>query len=335
MNDYEAKKQARIDRLREAADKADRRSGDAIQASRAATEGIPFGQPILVGHHSEKRHRNALKRSDNAMRRACEEMNKAKDLRYRANAAEMNTSISSDDPEALAKLREKLEGLEAKRDKIKAANRKVTNPPLKNYRAETIEVENQFYENETYSVGQVEMTKAEYARKHREYKGTKKVDSSHRVRTVSAGAGQINAVFLTDSKVHEKPEPAGPSTEKLPGYCLSNLGANIRSVKERIEEMEQEPPEPAEDVTGPGWKIYEDADENRMVVAFDRRITKEAFKAMRSFGFVWSRTRSEFVRKLTGNARSSRTLVANYLDGREVFETTLTNDSGCRKEGAP
>jgi hypothetical protein len=35
-----------------------------------AVAGIPFGQPILVGHHSERRHRAALKRSDAAMGRA-------------------------------------------------------------------------------------------------------------------------------------------------------------------------------------------------------------------------------------------------------------------------
>ena len=43
-----------------------------------SVEMIPFGQPILVGHHSEKRHRAALKRHDNNMRAGCESLDMAK-----------------------------------------------------------------------------------------------------------------------------------------------------------------------------------------------------------------------------------------------------------------
>ena len=122
MNDYEEKKQARIDRYKARSEKA---ANDAAKSSKRAVDmldRIPMGQPILVGHHSEKGHRALLKRSDNAMRKACDEYKKAEHYEQRAIAAENNNAISSDDPEALRKLKEKLEKLEADRDYYKKIN---------------------------------------------------------------------------------------------------------------------------------------------------------------------------------------------------------------------
>ena len=53
-----------------------RKSAAAMEFSRAdlseEKSGIPFGQPILVGHHSERRHRRVIERADHAMRRSVE-----------------------------------------------------------------------------------------------------------------------------------------------------------------------------------------------------------------------------------------------------------------------
>ena len=68
MNEYEAKLEARKDRLERASERATQASEAAFNASREATAGIPFGQPILVDHYSANRHRAALRRSDNALR---------------------------------------------------------------------------------------------------------------------------------------------------------------------------------------------------------------------------------------------------------------------------
>jgi uncharacterized protein DUF3560 len=68
----------RSDRLAERAE-TERRLGDArSQAAHGAVAGIPFGQPILVGHHSERHHRAAIARSDR---------NEAAAREHHANAA--------------------------------------------------------------------------------------------------------------------------------------------------------------------------------------------------------------------------------------------------------
>src|SRR3990167_587842 len=71
---YREQKEARLAKREEW---AVAREQDAAQHFRAAdpseaATGIPFGQPILVGHHSEGRHRRALSRLDAHMSKACE-----------------------------------------------------------------------------------------------------------------------------------------------------------------------------------------------------------------------------------------------------------------------
>ena len=58
--------EARLQRREEWAAKRQAKASRSFSAARAAVEGIEPGQPILVGHHSEARHRRALDRCDNA-----------------------------------------------------------------------------------------------------------------------------------------------------------------------------------------------------------------------------------------------------------------------------
>lgn len=121
--DHDERRERRADRLHERAAKARAESEAAYGRSSQIADRIPMGQPVLVGHHSEKRHRRDLDKIDSAMRRSVEKQREAERLQSAAASAESNTSISSDDPEALVRLREKLEGMEAEREEIKRQNR--------------------------------------------------------------------------------------------------------------------------------------------------------------------------------------------------------------------
>lgn len=92
--------------------------------------------------------------------------------------------------------------------------------PLLNYRAESISYDNPYHRGSVVTIPQVEMTKAEYSKIYKDYKGTAIVERSHKMRTAVSrtskpGERGLCAVFLTDSKVHEKPalgaEPALPA----------------------------------------------------------------------------------------------------------------------------
>lgn len=124
MSTYEEKLKTRREKLLSRATKAAQASQSAYQASRRATAGIEMGQPILVGHHSERRHRRDLARSDNAMRKSCDEQKKAE--HYAQKAAAVGTGgISSDDPAALVKLRAELAQIEATQTRMKDANKAI------------------------------------------------------------------------------------------------------------------------------------------------------------------------------------------------------------------
>jgi hypothetical protein len=91
---------------------------------------IPFGQPILQGHHSEGRDRRYRDRITKTFRRAYEESKQAEHLDERAAAAEKNTAISSGDPAAVIKLEQKIEQAQALQERMKAANRVIRKKAL-------------------------------------------------------------------------------------------------------------------------------------------------------------------------------------------------------------
>lgn len=122
----------RLERLRKRTDKVEREARADIDLAHACAEAIPFGQPILVGHHSERRDRNYRQKIENGFRRGYEALSRAKTIRERADTAESNRAISSDDPLAVVKLREKLVKLEDDHQfmrRVNAAIRKALKQP--------------------------------------------------------------------------------------------------------------------------------------------------------------------------------------------------------------
>lgn len=125
----------RAERRAEWAEKAKAKSAQAFQTAHAATAGIPFGQPILVGHHSEKRHRAAIDRMARSMDRGCAMSDKAADHAGKAANIEraLDRSIFSDDAnaiEALAAREQKRASVADRMVAINAAWRKAGKPVL-------------------------------------------------------------------------------------------------------------------------------------------------------------------------------------------------------------
>ena len=122
MNDYQTRKAARIDRLKARAVKAEA-EGHAELHKHDALLGVMNGTPILVGHHSQRRHERDFERIHASTRKGIDKLEQARNLASRADAAESNRAISSDDPEALTLLRDKLAKLEASQERGNAINK--------------------------------------------------------------------------------------------------------------------------------------------------------------------------------------------------------------------
>jgi len=121
------RKERRIEQRGEWADRRRAESDAAFQRARDIGDSIPLGQPILVGHHSEKHHRAEIARMDGAMRRGVENSRMVEHHAERAEGIQhqLDTSIYSDDPDALEALDAKIAGLEAQRDRMKAINKEI------------------------------------------------------------------------------------------------------------------------------------------------------------------------------------------------------------------
>lgn len=124
---YRERRLAKAERLSTWADKRRAKSDASFKTARTIADGIPLGQPILIGHHSERRHRRDVARIDNGMRRGIEHERKAGDMESRAAniIAAADSAIYSDDPDAIDALKAKLARLEAERDRIKEINRMI------------------------------------------------------------------------------------------------------------------------------------------------------------------------------------------------------------------
>lgn len=121
MNHYEAKQEARRQRLLDLSARLEAEGNARYKRARALADVIPFGQPILVGHHSEGRDRRYREKIHQNFGKAFAALKESEDAARRA-AAVGTGGISSDDPEAVVKLRAELAEHEAQHKAWKAIN---------------------------------------------------------------------------------------------------------------------------------------------------------------------------------------------------------------------
>lgn len=176
MSRFHEKQAAKLERFKQYAENAQERAGLRFETAHRMAACIPMGQPILVGHHSERADRRFRARIDDNVRKGFKEEGKAKHWERRVESIQSSRAIFSDDPDAMDKLGAKVERLEAWRDEIKRIS-------------------------------------AEY-RKH-------------------GDLSQIEMSDLVRQKCLENMRIWGGGP--FPAYVLSNLGAKIRTAKQRSE----------------------------------------------------------------------------------------------------
>jgi len=114
-----AKKKA--EKYQTSAIKAEQKSNEFYKKSNDAVSGIVAGQPILVGHHSEKRHRRDLNKSWNAMGKSVEESKKAETYQDKSSYWEQKQNdINLSMPESLEYYEFLLEKAKVKHEAIKS-----------------------------------------------------------------------------------------------------------------------------------------------------------------------------------------------------------------------
>lgn len=245
FNPYEKKQADRKERYEERAEIARREADAAFNQSRRMADVIPFGQPILVGHHSEGGDRRYRARIAAKMDKGCELSKKAD---YYAQKAESvgQGGVSSDDPQAADKLRAQLATLEQQQERMKIANALV-----------------------------------------------RKKDR----------AGLIAAGF-TESVTEKLFMPDFAGRLGFPDYALTNNSANMRRIRQRIEQLQRRPTENTETKSG-DVTLREDATEGRIMFIFPGKPPEAVRSILKGLGFKWSPTRGAWVRHLNDAGRAA------------------------------
>lgn len=124
-HDFEQRREKRIANAENRAIKNQQEADNLYNSAKEMAGAIPFGQPILIGHHSEKRDRNYREKIHNKFGQSFEKQEKAAYYADKAESIKNNTAISSDDPQVLQKLNEKLKSLQEAQEFMKSANKHI------------------------------------------------------------------------------------------------------------------------------------------------------------------------------------------------------------------
>lgn len=228
--------EARKERRLEWATSRDRKAQAGFNRARIIADGIPLGQPILVGHHSETRARRDQERIHSGMRQGVESSDMAAHHRSKADGIEhqLSRSIFSDDPDATERLEDRIASLETKREARKAVNKIVHRAPKDQW--------------------------------------------------TPAKETELLALGLTQPQAEKLFVPDFMGCVGFPAYSLTNLGANIRRLKERLVSIDRQARH-TEAAQAAGGVII--VGEEFINVTFAEKPERAIIEALKGAGFVW------------------------------------------------
>lgn len=260
-SNYIERKQNRLDYYERQAEKNEKASEDLYKQAKDMADVIPLGQPILVGHHSEKSDRNYRGRIESKFSKAFEANDKAKYYRERVETLLNDNSISSDDPNAIDKLKEKLEKLETIQEIMKDANKIV-----------------------------------------KRTRGTKEEKIE-----------ELKALGFAESTAAKLFEPDWIGRVGFPSYRITNNGANMRRVKDRIAHLEKlaKVETTEREINGATLKV--NSEENRIQIFFPGKPSEQTRDELKRSGFRWSPYVGAWMRAISDwGIREAETILSNY-----------------------
>jgi hypothetical protein len=278
MNEYEKKQEMKRSRFAELAKKNREEANKREKSAHQMLSMIPVGQPILVGHYSERRHRSDIRKIDNHMGKANEAAKKAEYYGQRADSVG-ECGISADDPDAIAKLKEKLAILESNQEYYKRVNKickKLSIPSSERTANETKE------------------------------------------KLIAAGLSENDAVRLLDYiriAHYEKIVCYPPFYLTNRAAKIRSAKKRIDELEKRgyVPEHMGEESQIKKVFAGDGFKVIENRDINRIQFDFDKKPSEEVRKILKSNGFRWASSAGMWQRQLNGNGLYACRCVLNEL----------------------
>lgn len=185
--------------------------------------------------------------------------------------------INGSDPDAIEKLKKKLERLEKEYNEEKAeieADRKQFDAELK--------------------AGIIQVTKHYYGCRIAE--GYTEADRNNPEMIAKLPEWERNyqvcTIYVKNGERVDRPAM---------GYRSSNMSQERTRLKKRIEELEKQQNRPATDESGDGWNLYEDNEAGRICFEFDGKPEQAIIDTLKSNGFKWSPRNTRWQRQNTEN----------------------------------
>ena len=197
--------------------------------------------------------------------------------------------INGSDPDAIEKLKAKLERLEKEYNEEKAeiaAERKQFDAELK---AGTIQLVRHYYGcriPEGYT--EADRNNPEMIAKLPEWERNY----------------QTGTIYIKNGERVDRPAM---------GYRSSNMSQERARLQKRIEDLQRQKENPIEESSGDTWKFYEDTEAGRICFEFDGKPEQEIIDTLKSNGFKWSPKNTRWQRQTTDNARRAADRIKETL----------------------
>lgn len=271
-NTYQDRINARKERYEEKADELRRQSNSLAREARGMASNIPCGQPI----HGV-RDRNYRARIGKKMDAAVNAQQKSD---YYAKKAERvgTGGISNIDPDAQAKIREKIERLKLENERGKEANK----------------VWRKLYKSA--------MAKVNDDKKEAFFAAIEDFKSTHP--RLALELAQLANFYYSPN--YSKLKPFSPDT------------AEINRLKKRLEFLENQSKKESITIEKSAYKCVQDTDEMRVYFDFHEKPSEEVRDILKSCGFKWSHYAKVWTRKLTPNAIGAARSVISQLNGMNI-----------------
>lgn len=268
---YADRLEARIERLQKSADKETGEYERRYNTAHTMASHIPFGQPILVGHHSEKRDRNYRAKIENNFRKAFEHLDRAAAKQRRVTAAMDNRAIASDDPLAIPKLRARIERAE----NVQAFMKEVNKTVRANAKLPEAEQVSALVVMGIHEVRAAEMVKGDFLKRKGfpDYRLTNNSGNIRRMKERLAG--------LEKQQARAKAvETAQAAPEKTP-----EMAATLSNLREMHGDVE----------------LVRDYDDNRLRLIFPGKPDTSTIALLKKWGFRWSPSNRAWQRHLNAS----------------------------------
>lgn len=228
----EERKQRIVERLQARIQTHEAIAKSKFERERQISACIPMGQPILVGHHSERRHRRDIERMRNLMQSAFAHQTIAERLEDRLDTA--GRSISRKDADAIELYQEKLKRIENNRECMKNANKILK---------------------------------------------CKDSDETKIEKLKLLGYTMADCLDLL------KPDFAGRIGFS---YHLTNSGAKVRRIKQKIEQLQRERSRTTSEETRDGITVKENDEHQGIEISFPGKPAQETIDKLKQAGFRWA-----------------------------------------------